>query len=571
MRATVGLDALDASKGDRERIVILGSGWAGKLPKFSERPIGDKWRLGYVLSQRLSTKYQTVVISPRSYFVFTPLLNSTATGTLEFRTALEPVRSKRKPNIEFMQGWADDVDFGHKTITVEESVVDPHQGKAMAEDRREDHSTGAVESEKKGLRKEGKRWEVSYDKLVVTVGCYSQTFGTKGVKENAFFMKDVGDARRIRTRTLECFEIASLPTTSEKLRDQLLRFAIVGGGPTGMEFAAELSDLVHQDLSKLYPALTPKVRIVVHDVADKVLSMFDDKLGKYAMETFRREGVEVKTSHHVEELRPGLPRTGPDESMDDVADSQGCYTLTTKEDGDVGVGLCVWSTGNMMNPFVQKALDKTYGFPSFSASITDGKEPHELDTKEWMIEKHPKTGAIIVDDRLRIQLHPTPSSDADEKPASSATMTDVFALGDNAMIRDAQLPATAQTASQQALWLGKRLNKGDLERQHFTFRNLGVMTYLGNSKGLVQTEGWLGDVSGRAAWLIWRGAYLTMTVSWRNKILIPVYWYVCFRLRLSFVATGMPSWGESELGCANVCVGGDRFLNWAFGRDITRF
>lgn len=424
-----------------------------------------------------------------------------------------------------MQGWADDVDLGRKTITVEENVVDPHQGRAMAEDRREDHSTEEVKSEKKGLRKTGKRWEVSYDKLVITVGCYSQTFGTKGVKENAFFMKDVGDARRIRKRVLECFEVASLPTTSERLREQLLRFAIVGGGPTGMEFTAELSDLVHQDLSELYPALTPKVRIAVYDVAEQVLSMFDDKLGKYAMETFRREGVEVKTSHHVQELRPGLLRTGSDENMDDVADSQGCYTLTTKEDGDVGVGLCVWSTGNMMNPFVQKALDKTYGFPSSSASIINDEELDKLDTKEWMIEKHPKTGAIIVDDRLRVQLHSKPSSNA--KPASSATMTDVFALGDNAMIRDAQLPATAQTASQQALWLGKRLNKGDLKSQQFTFRNLGIMTYLGNSKGLVQTEGWLGDVSGRAAWLIWRGAYLTMSVSWRNKILIPVYWYVC--------------------------------------------
>ena len=117
-----------------------------------------------------------------------------------------------------MQGWADDVDFGRKTVTVEERLVDPQQGRAMAEDRREDHSGGEVKSEKEGLRKQGKRFEIPYDKLVVTVGCYSQTFGTKGVKENAFFMKDVGDARRIRKRVLECFEIANLPTTSEKLR-----------------------------------------------------------------------------------------------------------------------------------------------------------------------------------------------------------------------------------------------------------------------------------------------------------------------------------------------------------------
>lgn len=117
-----------------------------------------------------------------------------------------------------MQGWADDVDIGRKTVTVEESVVDPQQGKAIAGDRREDHSSEDVKSEEKGLCKQGKRFEVPYDKLVVTVGCYSQTFGTKGVKENAFFMKDVGDARRIRKRVLECFEIANLPTTSEELR-----------------------------------------------------------------------------------------------------------------------------------------------------------------------------------------------------------------------------------------------------------------------------------------------------------------------------------------------------------------
>ncbi|KAM0798657.1 pyridine nucleotide-disulfide oxidoreductase-domain-containing protein [Usnea florida] len=534
MRATVGLNALDAEKGDRERIIILGSGWAG-----------------YILSQRLSAKYQTLVISPRSYFVFTPLLTSTATGTLEFRTALEPVRSKRKPNVEFVQGWADDVDFGRKMLTVEESVVDPQHGKAVVEDRRQDHSIGEMRSENTGVRKEGKRFNISYDKLVVSVGCYSQTFGTKGVKDHAFFMKDVGDARRIRKRVLECFEIASLPTTSDKLRAQLLRFAIVGGGPTGMEFAAELSDLVHQDLSKLYPALAPKVQIAVYDVAEQVLSMFDKKLGKYAMEVFRRRGVCVKTSHRVQELRPGLPSgtdssSSDEENSDDAADAKGCYTLTTKEEGPVGVGLCVWSTGNMMNPFVQKALAKTYSLPSPFPSLPPGtphppqdSPPPPTTTTEWMMEKHPKTGAIVVDDRLRLQVLPKPSSSSPSPPSpSSVPLPDVFALGDNATVRDAQLPATAQTASQQALWLSKRLNRGDLlAGKGFAFRNLGIMTFLGGGKGVVQVGRGAGSVSGRVAWVVWRGAYLTMSVSWRNKVLVVVYW----------------------------------FLNWAFGRDITRF
>ena len=89
----------------------------------------------------------------------------------------------------------------------------------------------------------------------------------------------------------------------------------------------------------------------------------------------------------------------------EIADLQGCYALTTKEDGDVGVGMCVWSRGNMMNHFVQKALEKTYGFPEKSAEIFEGKPLDQLDTQEWMIEKHPKPGAMIVDDRLRVQFH----------------------------------------------------------------------------------------------------------------------------------------------------------------------
>ena len=488
--------------------------------------------IGYNLAQQLSAKYQTLVISPRSYFVFTPLLNSTAVGTLEFRTALEPVRSRKKPNIEFMQGRAEDINFGKKTVTVEETVAAPREGRAVVGDYYEEESLDEAQKEKAKKRRKGKEWEVSYDKLVVTVGCYSQTFGTPGVRENAYFMKDVGDARKIRKRVLECFEIANLPTTSETLREQLLSFAIIGGGPTGMEFAAELSDLISEDLTRLYPELVKKVRIVVRDVAPSILSMFDQKLAKYAMKQFNRQGVEVRTSTRVVALRKGLPhQKSHNEHMNVVADSQGCYTLTTKEDGEIGVGMCVWSTGNMMNPFVQRELKKTHNFPSASATITSSPAPKEPSSTDWMIEKNPKTGAIVVDDRLRVQLTSiSPSSTSSTAPhpfpatPSTATVSDVFALGDNATIRDNPLPATAQTASQQALWLAKRLNNDDVEKEPFTFKNMGIMTYLGGSKGLVQTGGVMGDLSGRAAWLIWRGAYLTMSISWRNKILISTYW-----------------------------------------------
>lgn len=303
--------------------MILGSGWAG----FTVARSLDK------------SKYQTVVVSPRSYFAFTPLLASTAVGTLEFRTALEPVRSRRT-KVDFFQGWADDVDFKNRTITIEEAVDDPTQGMALTADRHAGETKEQREAEKKKEVDKGRMFDLTYDKLVVTVGCYSQTFKTPGVREHAFFLKDVGDARKIRNRLLACFEGAALPTTSDEMRRQLLNFAVVGGGPTGIEFSAELHDLINEDMAKIYPELIKFHKITVYDVAEKVLPMFDEKLAKYAMQKFKREGIDIRTSHHVEELRPGSPAERS--ASEDVNDYH-LFTLKIKEEGEIGVGMCVWS------------------------------------------------------------------------------------------------------------------------------------------------------------------------------------------------------------------------------------
>jgi NADH dehydrogenase FAD-containing subunit len=158
---------------------------------------------GFNLSRQLNPKkFQVVVVSPRSYFVFTPLLASTAVGTLEFRTTLESVR-KRSSGVEFFQGWADDVNFAKKKLFVEESAIQRNENLALTADPGTGDVANSELSAVKGAKK-GKVFEMGYDKLVVAVGCYSQTFGTKGVRENALFLKDVGDARKIRKRILDC-------------------------------------------------------------------------------------------------------------------------------------------------------------------------------------------------------------------------------------------------------------------------------------------------------------------------------------------------------------------------------
>jgi NADH dehydrogenase FAD-containing subunit len=107
---------------------------------------------------------------------------------------------------------------------------------------------------------------------------------------------------------------------------------------TGVEFSAELHDLCNEDLKRLYPDLIKYVQISIYDVAPNILNMFDKSLADYALEKFKRDGIQIKTNYQTQGLRRGLPGTS------DLESDHG-FTLTTKQDGEVGVGMCVWSTG----------------------------------------------------------------------------------------------------------------------------------------------------------------------------------------------------------------------------------
>ncbi|KAI0199533.1 FAD/NAD(P)-binding domain-containing protein [Astrocystis sublimbata] len=474
--------------GGKERVVILGSGWAG-----------------YALARTLDPmKFERIIVSPRSYFVFTPLVASTAVGTLEFRAVTESVR---RLNLDhYYQGWADDVDFSRKVVRVEAYTSGDIISRTTPQ---------LLPLPAKSDIEKGPMFDLPYDKLVVAVGAYAQTFGIEGVKQHANFLRNVGDARRIRMKILQRFETASLPITSDEDRRKMLHFAIVGGGPTGIEFAAELHDLVRDDLSKTYPDMIDFVNITVYDVAPKVLPMFDQKLAQYAMDTFHRERIAVKTEHHLTRIRP-------DENC------PGCFKLRFKEygeDEEVGAGIVVWSTGLMQNPLIRKLGEKAQA--EGQARVAGGTAVQ--------LHMDKKSGGIVTDSRLRATtVLQTPAGHGDKQDASSV-LPDVFSIGDCAVVAGERYPATAQVASQQATYLAKRLNKGDLETHPFRFRNWGVMTYVGRWKAIHQSSA--DEISGRAAWILWRTAYLTKSMSIRNKFMVPLYWLV----------------------------------SWLFGRDITRF
>ncbi|KAK0484604.1 FAD/NAD-P-binding domain-containing protein [Armillaria novae-zelandiae] len=468
----------------KQSLVILGSGWGGYE----------------VLRGVDKRNWNVTIISPNTYFNFTPLLASAAVGTLEFRCTVEPVR-RYTPRVSYYQAWCDNIDFKHKTLTCVAATPPVSFGSAPPASPQP--------------------FSIKYDKLVIAVGAYRQTFGIPGVKEHAHFLKDVKDARRIRTRILECLEQANQPDMTDAERRKLLNFCVVGGGPTGVEFAAELHDLLHTEIAQQHPELAKMARINLYDVADSILGTFDRSLVSSALGTLKIH-YDATASIFISgttlrKLRRHVPS---------FADSPAILTISKgklfiKEVGEVPFGLLVWSTGLAPNPLIE--------------AITE-------------LKKRDTTNRVLTDGYLNaLNVDGTPN-------------LDVWAIGDAASIESDPLPATAQVANQKAKYVTKTLNKlPTLTHSHedeevskdahvdepFQFRNRGSLAYIGGWRAIYDRSKATGDgepkfmnkESGRVAWLLWRSAYFTQTLSWRNKILVPTYW----------------------------------FLNWIFGRDLTRF
>jgi NADH:ubiquinone reductase (non-electrogenic) len=270
----------------RPRLVVLGTGFAA-----------------FNLVKYVSDSYDIIVVSPRNHFLFTPLLPSTTVGTIEFRSIIEPIRHARR-SLTFYHAEAFSLDPARRSVGC--------------------RGTG-----------NGETFSVSYDILVIAVGGVSNTFNVPGVREHAIFLKELHDARELRQRIIQCFEQANLPTVSVVERRRLLHFVICGGGPTGVEFAAELNDFLAEDLSKWYTELVAESRITLVEAGREILSTFDEKLRQYATDLFRRERISVLTGAHVTAVEPTLVR---------LADGS-----------SIPCGLLLWSTGNGPTAFVLAA------------------------------------------------------------------------------------------------------------------------------------------------------------------------------------------------------------------------
>lgn len=384
----------------------------------------------------------------------TPLLASAACSIFDFRIAEEPVRRLSNEILKY-QVKVEGIDLKRRILRCRPNIGSNGDLRPAKEDERGNGGNG------------GGKFDVSYDKLILTPGSETNTFGTPGVLENCYTMKSVADATKLRERILDCFELASLPTFSEAQKRDILHFVIIGAGPTGVELAAEIDELVWQHLHRIYPNVVEYAKISVYDIADKMLGMFGDKLSEYAMEKFKRRDVNLCMGRHIVGFEKGV--------------------MEVKEDGPIRFGLAVWAAGNKSTKLVE-----------------------DLDVRksECGMER------IMTDRYLRV-FHPSES-----KKGGGQILEGVYALGDAADIAGHELPATAEVAVQKARWLAKYII-ADEKGNPFSYEQKSLVAYIGRGDGVIEGKH---DWTGAGAWLAWRSGSLEWTRSWRRRAMIVLYW-----------------------------------------------
>ncbi|KAJ2899043.1 putative external mitochondrial NADH-ubiquinone oxidoreductase 1 precursor [Zalerion maritima] len=455
---------------NKKTLVVLGTGWGSVS-----------------LLKKLDTEnYNVIVISPRNFFLFTPLLPSCTTGTIEHRSIMEPIRailSRKKTSVQFFEAEASSIDPDRKVVKIFD------------------------DSEIKGKISET---EVPYDMLVVGVGSETATFGIQGVNEHSCFLKEIGDAQRIRKKIMDCVETAAFKDQSPEEIDRLLHMVVVGGGPTGVEFAAELQDFFEEDIKNLIPEFSHHFHVTLIEALPNVLPSFSKQLIEYTESTLKEQTIDIKTKTVVKKV------------TDRTVEAQCSLPSGSKETIVLTYGLLVWAAGNAVRPLVKDLMSKI---------------PAQKDSRR----------GLAVNEYLVVQ-----------------GTRDVWALGDCAV---AGYAPTAQVAAQEGAFLAKLFNNmaktesveeeiqnlssslnvkpgvnaaetsqtiEQLEQQlkrvrdakPFHYSHQGSLAYIGSEKAVADVSWWNGNIAagGKLTYLFWRSAYLSMCFSTRNRFLVINDW-----------------------------------------------
>jgi NADH dehydrogenase len=416
---------MDAHLVGKKRVVIAGAGFGGL----------------WAAKKLAGSGLDVLVVDKRNFHTFLPLLYQVAAAELEPAQVAYPLRGvfRRHKDIRF----------------------------ALAEVR-------GIDKDNRVLRTDGP--DIHYDCLILALGSEINFFGVPGARENCFRLKSLGDAIALRNQIMSLFEQASL-TPDPVLRRRLLTFAVAGGGPTGVEFAGALSELIRGPLAKDFPLLDLScARVVLLEAMDTILAPFPPRLQQYALKKLAGMGVEVLLGAKVLEVTPEAVRLDCGASgSTSQAGAGGC------EDGVLPTRTVVWTAG-VRGP----------------------------DAVDWLGLKTGPGGRVPVGPTLQVVDRP-----------------DIFVIGDMAALAGPDgrpLPMVAPVAKQQGRLAADNARRflDGVALKSFRYRDLGSMATIGRASAVTR----IGPVrfTGFAAWAAWLFVHLMMLIGFRGRLEVFINW-----------------------------------------------
>ena len=377
------------------------------------------------------TPVDVTLVDRNNFHTFQPLLYQVATSGLNPADVAYPVRGifQRQRNLAFRRGTVVAVDWATRTVTLADGDV------------------------------------LTFDRLVVAAGATVNDFGTPGVAQHGFPLYVLPDAVRLRNHILGRFEAADADPSI--VDDGALTFVVVGGGPTGVEVAGALAELIDKVLHRDFRGSRADVRratVVLLEMGPTLLANFTPESQEHAQTTLSRRGVQVRTGAKVTEVTP---------------------TRVVLDDGsELRAHTLVWAAGVKASP-----LAAALGVPTG------------------------RGGRVPVQPDLRLADHP-----------------EAFVIGDMAAIDDGAgglLPGVAQVAIQSGHHVARLITRevigsGDTHAP-FHYRDKGSMATIGRRAAVAELPKGI-RLRGTIAWLAWLGLHLVYLMGFRNRISVFVNW-----------------------------------------------
>lgn len=383
--------------------------------------------------------------------------------------------------------------------------------------------------------------EVPFDMLVVGVGAENATFGIPGVREHSCFLKEVGDAQKIRKQIMDCVETASFKDQSPQEKKRLLHTVIVGGGPTGVEFAGELQDFYMEDLRKWIPDIKDYFQVTLVEALPNVLPMFSKQLIEYTESTFKEEHISIRTKTMVKRV------------TDKTIEAEVTKPDGTKEVETMPYGLLVWATGNAVRGVVKDLMQQ----------IPAQKEARRgLNVNEFLVVNGTEN-IWAVGDCAVANYAPTAQVAAQEGTFLARlfnTMAKTEEIEQDLNELSAK-QAVAKQADRDAIFEEIKSRQKQLRRIKqigpFQYSHQGSLAYIGAEKAVADVSWLSGNFAsgGTMTYLFWKSAYLSMCFSSKLYLLT---------LRRDFMELTM------VLARNRVLVVVDWLKAKFFGRDVSR-